>query len=347
VVEAGASVNLFDARQLERWGIGESKLPAGAVVRFREASFWQRYRWHVLAALALIMTQAVMIFAMLLQLRRRRVAEAARRQAEADAHQKRAELAHVSRVATLGELTAALAHELNQPLTAILNNAGAAQRFLASPDLDVAEVRDTLADIATDTARAGEVIRRLRGMLKTGTPDFAAVDVNEVIRTVERIVRSDGVLHQVTVELELDPDLPRVSGDGIQLQQVVLNLMLNAFAAMDRPGRPAGPTRRLLVRSHAGEGAHLQVDFKDSGVGISADVIDRLFEPFVTTKPDGLGMGLSICRSILDQHGGTLRAGNNPNGGATFSLTLPTVRSVESDWPAGKGIPERVGTKVQ
>ena len=321
-VNAGASVNLFDARQMRRWRVPESALPPGAVVRFRESSFWERYRWHVVGAAAVIATQAVLIFAMLFQLRRRRVAEVARRRAEAEAQQKRAELAHVSRVATLGELTAALAHELNQPLTAILSNAAAGQRFLAGPAPDLPEVRDTLADITADTQRAGEVIRRLRAMLKRGAPaELAPVDLNDVIRTVERIVRADAVRHRVTVVLDLGPDVPPTPGDAVQLQQVVLNVMLNAFAAMDQPQRPK---RRLVVRTRAAvDGSHVEAEFEDSGAGIAADVMGQLFEPFVTTKRDGLGMGLSICRSILDQHGGALRAANNPAGGATFSLTLP------------------------
>ena len=134
-------------------------------------------------------------------------------------------------------------------------------------------------------------------------------------------MRGERLRHQVTVELDLAPDLAPTTGDSIQLQQVVMNLMLNAFAAMDQPGRTE---RRLLVRTRAAaDGAHVEAEFEDSGVGIAADMIDRLFEPFVTSKPDGLGMGLSICRTILDHHGGGLRAANNPAGGATFTLTLP------------------------
>jgi signal transduction histidine kinase len=322
VVDGGTSVKLFDARQLRRWGVAESALPPGAVVRFREVSFWVHYRWHVATAAAVIATQAVLIFAMIAQLRRRRVAEAARGRAEADAQQRRAELAHLSRVASLGELTAALAHELSQPLTAILGNAGAGQRFLASPTVDVSEVRDTLADITSDTQRARDIIARLRGMLKRGGPaESAPVNMNDVIRTVERLVRGERLRHEVTVELDLAPDLAPTTGDTIQLQQVVMNLMLNAFAAMDQPGRVK---RRLLVRTRAAaDGAHVEAEFQDSGAGIAAEVIDRLFEPFVTTKPDGLGMGLSICRTILDNHRGKLRAANNPAGGAIFTLTLP------------------------
>ena len=305
----GTRTPLYDWRELRRWHIDETRLSPGSVVLFRQPTTWERYRWQIIAAAAVIVTQGVLILAMFLQLRRRRAAEIARRRAEADAQQKRAELAHVSRVAALGELTATLAHELSQPLTAIQTNAGAAQLFLANPERGAGELNETLADILTDAQRADEIIQRLRAMLKRGMPaESAPLDLNNVIRTVERLVRSERVRHEVTVELDLAPDLPSTTGDLIQLQQVVMNLMLNAFTAMDRPDLPR---RQLTVRTRASaDGSHVLAEFEDTGIGIAPDIVNRLFEPFVTTKPDGLGMGLSICRyQILDQHGGELRGG--------------------------------------
>jgi signal transduction histidine kinase len=318
----GPDKPLYDWRELRRWGFDEDRLPPGSVVLFRQPTAWQRYRWHVLAAAAVVATQALLIVALYFQLRRRRVAEDARRSAEAKAQQNRAELAHVARVAALGELTATLAHELKQPLTAICSNAAAAQQFLSSPEPDMAEVREALTDISADTQRADEVIRRLRAMLKRGTPaQFVPADLNDAVRTVESILRADAARNQVTVDLDLAPDLPPTMGDPIQLQQVAMNLMLNAFAAMNQPGVPK---RRLVVRTRmAPDGAHVRAEFEDSGVGIGDEVIDRLFQSFVTTKPEGLGMGLSICRTIVDLHRGKIRGFNNAAGGATFSLTLP------------------------
>ena len=319
-----ASPPTYDWRELRRWGISESRLPPGSVVLFRQPTAWERHWRSVVVAALVIATQAVLIFALLLQRRLRRAAEAARARAEADSQQRRAELAHLSRVASLGELTATLAHELGQPLTAILSNAGAGRRFLARPDPDVSEVRDALADITLETQRARDIISRLRDMLRHDRPaEFTTVELNDVIRTVERLLRGERLRHEVAVELDLAEDLAPTTGDAVQLQQVVMNLMLNAFAAMDQPGRRE---RRLCVRTRmAADGARVEAEFEDCGPGIAAGVADRLFEPFVTTKPEGLGMGLSICRTILDKHRGQIMAANNPAGGATFTLTLPAT----------------------
>jgi signal transduction histidine kinase len=237
---------------------------------------------------------------------------------------KRAELEHVARVAVLGELTASLAHEVNQPLTAVLCNSSAAMRFLDGPQPDLQEVRDTLHDIYEDTERADQIIRRLRDMLKRDTPGFTSVDLNQVIRTVERIVHSDAVGHGVTVHLDLAASDLAIIGDTVQLQQVMVNLMLNAFGAMNGP-QPDG-ARRLIMRSKSIDGSKVLVEVQDSGKGIPPEKLESIFDPFITTKPDGLGMGLAICRSIIERHGGKICAANNPERGATFSITLPVTR---------------------
>jgi PAS domain S-box-containing protein len=250
----------------------------------------------------------------------------ARKQAEASAAQKRAELEHVARVATLGELTATLTHELSQPLSAILTNAYLAKRLLDAPELDLQEVRTTLADISEVTERAGEVIGGLRAMLKrdSTTAGLTNVDVNTVIRIVERVTHGDATLHKVTVHLDLSSDVRPVTGDNVQLQQVILNLMLNGFSAMSGTGLDGA--RRLIVRTSRIDASHVLVEVQDSGSGIAADTLESIFDPFITSKPEGLGLGLSICRSIIERHGGTISAANNPDRGATFSITLPVAR---------------------
>jgi signal transduction histidine kinase len=249
----------------------------------------------------------------------------ARREAETSAAQKRAELEHVARVATLGELTATLTHELRQPLAAILTNAHVGVEMLEAPAPDLPEVRRTLADICEVSERAGEVIGGMRAMLKRhhAPAPSTDVDVNAVIRTVERITRGDANLHRVTVQLELAPDLRPVKGDSVQLQQVILNLMLNAFSAMSGAG--VDGARRLVLSTLPVDGASLRIDVQDSGTGIPGEMQASLFDPFITTKPGGLGMGLPICRSIVERHGGRITAANNPDRGATFAITLPVA----------------------
>jgi PAS domain S-box-containing protein len=250
----------------------------------------------------------------------------ARKQAEASAAQKRAELEHVARVATLGELTTTLTHELRQPLAAILTHSYIGERLLDAPEPDLQKVRGTLDDIREVTERADGVIGGLRAMLKRDSTSAGStnVDVNTVIRMVERIAHGDANLHQVTVHLELSADVRPVKGDGVQLQQVILNLMLNAFGAMS--GTALDGARRVVVRTYSLDESNVLVEVRDTGTGIAADEIESIFDPFVTSKPEGLGLGLSICRSIIERHGGRISAANNPDRGATFSITLPVTR---------------------
>ena len=247
----------------------------------------------------------------------------ARKHAEASAAQKRAELEHVARVATLGELTATLTHELTQPLAAILTNSHVVGRLLEVPEPDLEEVRSTMADICEVTERAGEVIGGLRTMLKRDATAavLTNVDVNNVIRIIERVTRGDANLHRVTVQLDLSADVRPVKGDTVQLQQVILNLMLNAFSAMG--GTERDGARHLVVRTKAIDQSKVLIEVQDSGTGIAAEKLESIFDPFITSKPEGLGLGLSICRSIIERHGGKISAANNPGGGATFSITLP------------------------
>jgi C4-dicarboxylate-specific signal transduction histidine kinase len=231
-----------------------------------------------------------------------------------------AELAHVTRVTTLGQLTASIAHEVNQPLAAIIVNAEACLRWLdrATPDLD--EARQAVEQIARDGHRADEVIRRVRALAKKTDTAKTALDVNEVVNEVIVLVRRELASRRVSLRMDLGPDLPLVVADRVQLQQVLLNLVINGIEAMqsvtDRP-------RELVIRSRRDNAHQVLVAVADSGVGISAEHADRLFSAFFTTKSSGMGMGLSICRSIMEAHGGRLWATANVPHGATFQLTLP------------------------
>jgi PAS domain S-box-containing protein len=244
-----------------------------------------------------------------------------RKRSEAAAEEQRRQLAHLGRVALLGELSGALAHELNQPLTAILANAAAARRLLTREPLDVAQLREIVEDVIRDDQRAGAVISRLRALLERGEMQTHPVDLNEIVRDVLSLTHSDLIGREVPVETRLEPSLPRVMGDRVQLQQVVLNLLVNACDAMS--GAPAAE-RRLTIVTESGD-AGVQLSISDRGTGISDERLDQIFQPFVTSKKHGLGLGLAICRSIAAAHNGRLWAVNNPDGGATFHLALNAV----------------------
>jgi len=449
----------YDSRELMRWGISESRLPPGSVVMFRQPTVWERYRWQIVGTVALIATQAVLISALLIQRRRRNLAQQAQKKAQAEVQQKRdqmglaaeaanaamwvwdvsaddlwmteqgrslfgfkpdaritfaatmdrvhpedraaresaikraletrggyeieyrllepdgvvrwingrarcvepndgtglklfgvsmeitarkqaealaaqeheelrkkrVELEHVARVATLGELTTTVVHEIAQPLAAILVNSSAGIDFLDAHEPDLREARAALSDICADTERASEVIRRLRDMLKRDTPGFTSLDLNQLIRDVDRIVHGDAVAHKVTVELDLWPGVLLVKADNVQLQQVMLNLMLNAFSAMDEA--QLNGARRLIVRTKSIDASNVLVELQDSGTGIAPEKLESIFDAFVTNKRDGLGIGLAISRTIVERHSGKVWAANNPDRGATFSITLPVSAS--------------------
>ena len=242
-----------------------------------------------------------------------------RKRMERESAVQRDELAHLSRVALLAELSGSLAHELNQPLTAILSNAQAAARFLAHDPPNLAEVRDSLGTIVECDKRAGEVIRRLRAMLRKEPAEFRHLEINEVVQDVLRIIRSDLLHRNVEVRLELAPNLPLIDGDRVQLQQVLLNLIMNGSEAMAE----LGGGRRLTVRALAGPDDGVEVQVCDAGRGIAADDLERIFSPFVTSKPGGMGLGLAVCTTIVLAHHGRLWASNNPAGGATLHFELP------------------------
>src|SRR5437660_1177787 len=243
-------------------------------------------------------------------------------QAEREAGRLRQELAHIGRVSAMGELTASLAHELNQPLTAILNNAEVAQQHLQAAAPNLQELREILDDIVADDKRAAEVIQRLRVLLKKGALEHLPLDINDVVGEVAQLVRNDVVLRNVPMTVDLASGLPVVRGDRVQLQQVILNMVLNGLEAMAEPN---GHIRALVIRTGRAGDEAVRVAVEDAGVGIDTDDLERLFQPLYTTKPEGLGMGLAIARTIIEAHGGHLRGSNNAAGGATFQFTLPVA----------------------
>lgn len=243
----------------------------------------------------------------------------ARKKAELEAQRHRDELAHVSRVSMMGQLASALAHELNQPLGAILRNAEAAELFLQASPPDLHEVRAILADIRKDDRRAGEVIDRMRALLKRRESQWSALDLNSIVEEVAGLLRFDGEARRVKLTLELALSAPPIRGDRVQVQQVLLNLIINAMDAVN--GCEAGK-RCVAVRVRP-RNAEVEVAVSDAGHGIPAENLKRLFEPFFTTKPSGMGLGLAISHTIIQAHGGRLWAENNLDCGATFRFTLP------------------------
>jgi C4-dicarboxylate-specific signal transduction histidine kinase len=232
------------------------------------------------------------------------------------------ELARANRVATMGQLTASIVHEVNQPITATMTNAQTALRFLDARVVDLNEVRQILNDIVKDGNRAGEAISRIRELIKKAPPRRDGCEINGAIREVINLTRGEVVKNGVSVQTNLAVGLPLVRGDRVQLQQVILNLIINAIEALSGLSEGA---RELLISSGKVETGGVFVTVRDSGPGLASATLERVFESFFTTKPGGLGLGLSICRSIVEAHGGRLSASANDHRGAVFQFTVPSV----------------------
>jgi C4-dicarboxylate-specific signal transduction histidine kinase len=238
------------------------------------------------------------------------------------------ELAHANRVATMGQLTASIAHEVNQPIAATVTNAQAALRWLDARTPDLEEARQALARIVKDGNRAGDVVSRIRGLVSKAPPRKDRLQINGAIREVIELTRVEAMRKSVSVQLELAEGLPTIEGDRVGLQQVMLNLIVNAVEAMS--GVPEGP-RDLLVTSGTAGADRVLVAVRDSGPGLTPAALERLFDAFYTTKPTGLGLGLSICRSIIEAHDGRLWASANEPRGAIFQFTVPACLSVATE----------------
>lgn len=281
----------------------------------------------------LFLVAALLVVILFLLYNRHRIAVDARRAIEArnrELEQTRSELeqalrtqlTHVSRVATMGELAAGFAHELNQPLAAILSNARVSRRLLERPNHEnLAEASEALADIGEGAERASEIIKRLRELIRRGDVSVEELDVNEVIQSIDRLIRAEAGLAHVPVRFELENNLPRVLADRVQLQQVVLNLVQNAVSAMAAEQTVSGEL--VISTVYDGENDAINVAVRDAGPPLEDDVLEQMFDPFFTTKEEGLGMGLRICRTIAEAHQGSLRASRNPDRGLTVELAIP------------------------
>jgi signal transduction histidine kinase len=306
---------VFDWREMRRWGISESRLPAGSEIRLRPATAWEQYRWQVLIIAAVILTQTLLIMGLLYEHQRRR-------RAEVQSMQRMTELAHLNRVATAGELSASIAHEVKQPLAAVVAQSSAALRWLAhaTPDLD--EARAALKKITFAGNRASEIVDNLRSMFRKESGARRPLDINGLITNVIGLTSHEAQKHDIFVHTTfLDAPKPQTLGDQAQLEQVFLNLVMNAIEAMNSS---KSDHRVLELKTSVNEGHEVLVTIADSGPGVDAENLEKIFDAFFTTKADGMGMGLSICRSIIESHGGRLWAlPGDP--GLIFCVSLPSA----------------------
>ena len=305
----------YDWRQLQRWGISESRLPSGSQVLFREPTAWQRYSWQIALTIAIILLQTGLIAALLREHRRRRLAEVQSRQ-------RMAELARVMRFSTAGEMAASIAHELNQPLGAILTNAETLDVILKSPTPDITELKDIVKDILHDDQRAGEVIRRIRSLLKKAPFELKDFDLNDLVRETLGVLSALAAARKVELTSSITQNALPILGDRIQIQQVILNLVVNGIEAMKDT---LAESRIISIRTSPVED-FAELSVSDHGQGIPEDKLKEIFEPFFSSKAEGMGMGLSIARTIVKAHNGSIWAKNRVHDGATFRIRLPLVR---------------------
>ena len=316
VLTTNVNTPMFDARKLKQWSISESSLPTGSIIRFRQLNAWDRYRWQIVTILGIIPLQSLIIGWLYYEHRRRRTAER-------ESRQHLLEVAKMDRAMTASAMSASIAHELNQPLGAILNNAEAAEMLLCAnlPDLD--QLKEILADIRRDDSRAAEIIKRLRALLKHGDLEAKEIDLAEVVNDTIRLIEHQAVEQGVVLTVRSVPDNLWVRADRVHIQQVILNVAINAIDAM-QSFPPSARKLELYVNRCNGD---VTVSMKDTGPGIQEDKLATIFEPFVTTKKQGTGIGLSIARTIINTYGGKIWAENEAGGGAIFHFTLRSVRT--------------------
>jgi signal transduction histidine kinase len=304
---------MFDWREMQRWGISESRLTPGSKIYFRDPTVWEQYRWQILLIASVILTQAALIIGLLYEHRRRRIAEVA-------SLQRMTELAHLNRLATAGELSASIAHEVKQPLTAMVAQSSAALRWLSQNTPNLSEARVALEKISVAGSRAAQIVDNLRSMFRKETDERRSLNVNNLIGNVLALTIHELQKNDISVQTAFaDGAEPKTLGNQAQLEQVFLNLLVNAIEAMS--ASDSGP-RILQVKTSVSEADGVLITVADSGPGIDGKNIDRIFNAFYTTKPAGMGMGLSICRSIVESHGGRLWASRSDRG-LIFHVSLP------------------------
>jgi signal transduction histidine kinase len=309
----GFGVPKFDWRELQAWGIDERRLPAGSEIYFRELGVWERYRWQIIAIVAVLLIQAAMISGLVIEHQRRRIAEL-------ELRRRVLEVMHLNRTAAAGVMSASIAHELNQPLSTILANTETAELLLSRNELDQGELKEILGDIREADERAGEIIKGLRRMLKRTDVEVRQLDINQVTQDALHLLHPEATKRGVVLETSLAPGTLPVRADRVQLQQVIINLALNGMDAMqDCTLRD----RTLAVQTTLRGDAQVEISIMDLGTGIPVDKLKGIFETFYTTKPQGTGLGLSIAHTIVESYGGAIWAENRPGGGAVFRFSLP------------------------
>jgi C4-dicarboxylate-specific signal transduction histidine kinase len=305
---------VFNWRQMQRWDIAASNLPPDGQIRFRSPPLWERYWLQSLAVIAIILIQAGLISILLHERRKRN-------DAEAEARSRLSQLAHFGRQATAGELSSSIAHELNQPLGAILTNAETAELILKSRSPDMTELAEIVADIRRDDLRASKIIQRMRSFLKRTPFELKDVDLNDVIGEAFEFLAVEAASRNVALCFKAFPKALPIKADSVQLQQVVMNLVVNSMEAVS--AMPFG--RAVIGRTELNGGSSAIVSISDSGPGIPSEKLAEIFDPFFTTKELGLGIGLSIARTIVHAHEGRIWAENLAEGGAVFRLSLPLI----------------------
>lgn len=323
---------VFDSRQLQKWHIGESNLPAGSEIRFRPQSMWEQFATQILAACAVFIVQIALIGWLIYEHRRRHLAEV-------QARNSMTELTQLNRLATAGELSAAIAHEIKQPISGMVAMANAAVRWLSRESPDIGRARDAMNKVVAAGHHASDIITNIRGVFGKDTQENTLCDVNQLIRTVLSLVYIDLRKHSIEARVNLSEQLPLVIGNKVQLQQVILNLVMNAVEAMVSAAEP----RVLSITSEINEHNDVLVSIADTGSGIDLANLSRIFKPMFTTKARGMGMGLSICKSIIESHNGRIWVSASVPRGSIFHFELPSQRDADGKINLSEPAPARRG----